>query len=78
MEKITPTALINQYTMGLGIYEPGPPRHVPGTATLYEDQSSGEAPSKKSHLKRGTGKDSQLLLVPQPSNSPNDPLVSFI
>ncbi|RPA91821.1 MFS general substrate transporter [Choiromyces venosus 120613-1] len=60
--------------MGLGIYEPKPARHVPGTATLYEEQGTEEAPRRTSHLKHGTGKDSQLLLVPQPSNSPNDPL----
>ncbi|CUS08976.1 unnamed protein product [Tuber aestivum] len=60
--------------MGLGIYEVAPARHVPGTARLYEDESTVEAPSRTSHLRHGTGKDSQLLLVPQPSNSPNDPL----
>lgn len=64
--------------MGVGIYELKPARQVPGTATLYEDQGTEEAPSRTSHLKHGTGKDSQLLLVPQPSNSPNDPLVSSI
>ncbi|KAG0131090.1 major facilitator superfamily domain-containing protein [Tuber indicum] len=60
--------------MGVGIYESGHARHVPGTATLYEDQGAEEAPSRTSHLKHGSGKDSQLLLVPQPSDSPNDPL----
>ncbi|PUU77106.1 major facilitator superfamily domain-containing protein [Tuber borchii] len=60
--------------MGVGIYELKPARQVPGTVTLYEDQGTEEALSRTSHLKHGTGKDSKLLLVPQPSNSPNDPL----
>jgi hypothetical protein len=64
--------------MGLGIYEPKPARHVPGTAKLYDEQKSAEAPGHRVHLKHGTGKDSELLLVPQPSNSPNDPLVCLV
>lgn len=61
--------------MGLWIYEPKPARHVPGTAKLYDEQVTEESPSRTRELKHGTGKESNMLLVPQPSNSPNDPLV---
>lgn len=66
--------------MGFGIYEPDPSRHVPGTSTLYSKSgpgTQGDVPARTSHLKHGSGKDRDLLLVPQPSNSPNDPLVLF-
>ena len=52
--------------MGLGIVEPyfesGNP---PGTATLLDDEGTVESVSK-----------SAIILVPQPSSSPRDPLVS--
>lgn len=49
---------------------------VPGTA-LMNDQSDlppelQDVPAER--LKHGTGKFSHILLVPQPSDSPNDPL----
>lgn len=63
--------------MGLWIYEPKPLRHVPGTAKLYDEEVTEESSPRTRRLKRGTGKESNILLVPQPSNSPNDPLVQF-
>ncbi|KAH7060467.1 major facilitator superfamily domain-containing protein [Macrophomina phaseolina] len=47
---------------------------VPGTAFL--DSSSGEGPEEKldSNIKYGTGKHANTVLVPQPSDDPNDPL----
>lgn len=61
--------------MGVWIYEPKPSRHVPGTAKLYDEQTTEESPARGRGLRHATGKESNMLLVPQPSNSPNDPLV---
>ncbi|KAI8959379.1 MFS general substrate transporter [Daldinia sp. FL1419] len=63
--------------MGLGVLEDKHLSHVPGTALLTdvvgrEDVHLGRL--NKSNLRHGKGKDSDVLLVPQPSNSPNDPL----
>ena len=60
--------------MGLGILEA---RHnpVPGTALVYDDERKRDLAQSaaRSHLKYDkTGK---ILLVPQPSDDPNDPLV---
>ncbi|KAI5846616.1 major facilitator superfamily domain-containing protein [Morchella snyderi] len=60
--------------MGMWIFEPRPLRHVPGTTQLYENERSEESPNQRINLKHATGKDSNMLLVPQPSDSPNDPL----
>ena len=49
--------------MGLGIIDPDGPDSVPGTSALYEAATSG---AKK------------LILLPHPSNSPNDPLVCIL
>lgn len=58
--------------MGLGVLEPSTyVEHVAGTALLEEDESSQE---RHVALKRGTGKNSHVVLVPQPSADPNDPL----
>ncbi|KIW88444.1 uncharacterized protein Z519_11013 [Cladophialophora bantiana CBS 173.52] len=43
--------------------------HVPGTV-LLEDSNIYQ----HSHVKKGTGKEANIILVPQPSNDPNDPL----
>jgi hypothetical protein len=69
------------FTMGFGIKEPRniSGEHVPGTATLYDlrgdaiDQGTGS----RAGLKRALGQNSDIILVPQPSDSPNDPLVSL-
>ena len=65
--------------MGVGIIEPKS-AHVPGTSRLYDGGLAGGGerggPRSHSHLKHGAGKESDILLVPQPSDSPNDPLVS--
>lgn len=65
--------------MGLWVLEPKTKNghHVPGTVFL---DTTGEGDSQlndghgAAHLKRGTGKNAQLILVPQPSSDPNDPL----
>ena len=52
--------------MGLGIVEPKSIfENPPGTATLLDDEVSVESLSKNA-----------IILVPQPSSSPRDPLVS--
>lgn len=62
--------------MGYGIIEPRHSGHVPGTVRLFEDNSSSVVaiPVGSRRLKRGKGKQSDIVLVPQPSDSPNDPL----
>lgn len=59
--------------MGFGIIEPkggtdGAPVYVPGTSALY-DSAPHRADAKHDET------DKSLLLVPQPSDDPNDPLV---
>ena len=52
--------------MGLGIVEPKRQgTHVPATAVLLQDDVKGTAPEVKN----------DIVLIPQPSNSPRDPLV---
>lgn len=60
--------------MGLGIIEPKGGRHVPGTVQLFDNNNPADV-AGNAHLKHGNGADSELLFVPQPSKSPNDPLV---
>ncbi|KAF2474725.1 MFS transporter-like protein [Lindgomyces ingoldianus] len=61
--------------MGLGILEDNKLEHVPGTALVLEDdrrQETEHAFARDASLKYdATG---QILLVPQPSDDPNDPL----
>ncbi len=64
--------------MGFGVLEAktASGEHVPGTSTIYNDEADGEELVIQSHLKHGRGSDKDVILVPQPSDSPNDPLVS--
>ncbi|KAH7075639.1 major facilitator superfamily domain-containing protein [Paraphoma chrysanthemicola] len=56
----------------LGILEDHKLPHVPATVILSEEQHvTNEATVG---LKRGTGKDADIILIPQPSEDPNDPL----
>lgn len=59
--------------MGLGVLQPKA-EHVPGTVYVYDDERrEAELVQRDSQLKRDkTGK---IILVPQPSDDPNDPLV---
>lgn len=65
--------------MGLGILEDTHLEHVPGT-TLFTDDPNAAALSVYSQdfdltkLKHGLGKNAHIILVPQPSDDPNDPL----
>lgn len=60
--------------MGLGILEPRQ-NPVPGTARVYDDD--GKRDLAQSAARRGLKYDrtGKILLVPQPSDDPNDPLV---
>ena len=60
--------------MGLGVLEDGTLQHVPGTVNVLDDASrNAVAAERDTHSKRDkTGK---IILVPQPSDSPDDPLV---
>jgi len=46
--------------------------HVPGTVLL--DTHTNTTEQELLGLKKGTGKNKEVILVPQPSNDPNDPL----
>lgn len=64
--------------MGFGVLEPKVTigEHVPGTALIYDDgRGTEEEIAVQAALKRDGGKNSDVILVPQPSDSPNDPLV---
>ena len=58
--------------MGLGILDTNKLSHVPGTVLL--DEEAGHTESQTANLKHGTGKDANIILAPQPSEDPNDPL----
>lgn len=64
--------------MGLGVLEDKHLDHVPGTALLTDvvnsDRTHHRGRLDTSLLRHGKGRDSDVLLVPQPSRSPNDPL----
>lgn len=56
----------------LGILEDKHNDRVPGTIILDEEYAHSE--SITAALRHGTGKDYHILLTPQPSEDPNDPL----
>ncbi|EAT85210.1 hypothetical protein HBH56_171260 [Parastagonospora nodorum] len=56
----------------LGILEDNKLAHVPATVTLSEEQHLST--ESAIGLKRGTGRDAEIILIPQPSEDPNDPL----
>src|SRR5436190_15307542 len=58
--------------MGLGILEDSKLNHVPGTVLL--DEQAGHTEDQTRNLKHGSGKDVHIILAPQPSEDPNDPL----
>ncbi|EXJ86756.1 hypothetical protein A1O3_03710 [Capronia epimyces CBS 606.96] len=58
--------------MGLFILEPKSAAHVPGTVLL--DQQAAHSEAVTARLKHGRGTNSHIVLAPQPSEDPNDPL----
>ena len=63
--------------MGLGVLDDKSLEHVPGTALPTDvigiDSHHHHGDLDTSLLKHGTGRNSDVVLVPQPSRSPNDP-----
>jgi hypothetical protein len=64
--------------MGFGIVEPKTAAgdHIPGTATLFDYTPASGTNGLLHTVKHGKGRSADIVLVPQPSDSPNDPLVS--
>ena len=56
----------------LGVLEDKHLPHVPGTVILNEQSAHSE--ELTAGLKHGTGRHAHVVLVPQPSDDPNDPL----
>lgn len=69
---------VNAWTDGM-LVEDKHSAHVPGTALLSElsvRHGHGAVINTVAHkLKRGTGRDSHVVLNPQPSDDPRDPCV---
>jgi hypothetical protein len=64
--------------MPLGILPTQGENEPPGTELLLKDDASGTAADDSSQLKRVQGKHGEIILIPQPADDPNDPLVSFL
>lgn len=64
--------------MGLGILEDAHLVHVPGTCLFNDDPNAVALSAYEgvdlSALKHAPGRDSHIVLVPQPTDDPNDPL----
>ncbi|MCJ1455844.1 hypothetical protein MMC28_006201 [Mycoblastus sanguinarius] len=61
--------------MGLRVLEPSRSEHVPGTSFVYDDASRpAQEGEPDSRLKYDTSGRVPIILVPQPSDDPNDPL----
>src|ERR1700721_452922 len=58
--------------MGIGILDDNKLPHVPGT--VYLDEQAGNTVETTQNLKHAGGKNSHIILAPQPSEDPNDPL----
>lgn len=58
--------------MGLGVLEVKPDKLVAGTIPLRQDAVASESITRV--LKRGSGASATIVLAPQPSEDPNDPL----
>src|SRR5438270_10059389 len=57
--------------MGLGVFEDHKLPHVPGTVLLNDEAAHTDIAIG---LKHGTGRNAHIVLAPQPSEDPNDPL----
>lgn len=49
-------------------------KHVPGTVFLDDETTYNGDAAAAEGLKHGTGKEAHIVLAPQPSDDPNDPL----
>ncbi|KAI1791957.1 hypothetical protein LXA43DRAFT_369320 [Ganoderma leucocontextum] len=61
--------------MAFGILEDHKLDNVPGTGLLSGRGSAHVRIDEARELKRGTGKYSHIILIPQPSDDPRDPYV---
>ena len=62
--------------MGLGVLEDKVLEQVPGTVYVLDDsRRTAVVAERDTHSKRD--KTGQIILVPQPSDSPDDPLVRW-
>ncbi|KAL9605115.1 MAG: hypothetical protein Q9219_000049 [cf. Caloplaca sp. 3 TL-2023] len=62
--------------MGLGVLEPRTVEHVPGTSFVIDDLTRPTLPDDTNpNLKYDRRGSIPIILVPQPSDDPNDPLV---
>lgn len=62
--------------MGLWVLEPKTDQPVPGTVHIRREHEKKLADTTQ--LKHGTGRNANMVLAPQPSESPNDPLSMWI
>ncbi|THC88187.1 hypothetical protein EYZ11_012368 [Aspergillus tanneri] len=62
--------------MGLGVLDDTVLPHVPGTSDILQNECSNEQDTSNINLKYDRSGTTPILLVPQPSDAPNDPLVS--
>lgn len=70
------TSLSRFSRMPFGIIQTHGKLEPPGTEYLVDNaQTSTFHQYEHSHLKHGTGKNAGIILVPQPSDDPNDPLL---
>jgi len=60
--------------MGLGVLDYNKIEHVPGTVLLDDRSVDQDESAMLINLKRGTGSNAHIVLAPQPSDDPNDPL----
>ncbi|MAD81445.1 MAG: hypothetical protein CL912_00645 [Deltaproteobacteria bacterium] len=62
--------------MGLGVLDAKSVEQILGTSLLDEDANSGIPDRLRATLKTAKGENGNIVLIPQPSNDVNDPLVS--
>lgn len=60
--------------MGLGVLESTSMEHVPGTTRYFDDPQRPQVATGATRLKCDTSGALPIILVPQPSDDPNDPL----
>jgi hypothetical protein len=60
--------------MAFGVLDPKDGHHVPGTVNLDDQATRDHTEATGRSLKHATGRNAHIVLVPQPSDDPNDPL----
>jgi hypothetical protein len=62
--------------MALGVLEPRGSPDVPGTVYILDKPATAAGPAAAHNPKLKYDRTGTIILVPQPSDDPNDPLVS--